>query len=332
MRGDANTRSDGRPGDGRPGDGRRSDGRAGRYHPDETEEREAGEGREVSAHRVCVIGTVTVDGEAVTKRQAAILSILALSPGRPVDTSTLISAVWRERVPDSARASLQNQITRLRRRFGSDLIRSGRPGYELVATTDVEQFEQLVTDGSAEQKLSQKRAVLGAALEIFVGRPFSGLDDDPGAEAEQARLEALRDQASECLARAHLAAGDHVAAIDQLRDLVETSVYDEVRWELLMRAQVGAGRPAEAIATFSRLSGLLERDLGTSPCEELVALKNAIVAGEFRGGAIGAADVVDLRSRSSRAPGGPGCGGSEPIRERARCARHRIQRTIGGAS
>lgn len=297
------------------------------------------------APRVRVFGAVEVDGRAVTRRQAALLSALALAPGSVVGSEELISAVWPVRVPDTARASLQNQVARLRAEFGRDLIRSDRRGYELVASTDVVLFDRLVATDLRGLEASRRLAVLAEALELYRGRPFGALEDNPAADAESARLEAVRGETWERLARGLMAAGAHDEAVAELERLVESTPFDERRWELLMRAEVEAGRPARALAAFVRVERLLAAELATAPCERLVLLRDAIATGRAPtpGPAASPADAavptgdddgrrrIDLRDVSGpeRTVGGT-CGGA-PTRLRSRCAQ-RTQRTTGGAS
>ncbi len=298
------------------------------------------------APRVRVFGAVEVDGRAVTRRQAALLSALALAPGSVVGSEELISAVWPVRVPDTARASLQNQVARLRAEFGRDLIRSDRRGYELVASTDVVLFDRLVATDLRGLEPSRRLAVLAEALELYRGRPFGALEDNPAADAESARLEAVRGETWERLARGLMAAEAHDEAVAELERLVESTPFDERRWELLMRAEVEAGRPARALAAFVRVERLLAAELATAPCERLVLLRDAIATGRHApapGRAASPADPtvpsgdddgvrrIDLRGAPGPEPAVGGTCGGAPTRLRSRCAQ-RTQRTTGGAS
>src|SRR3546814_5020932 len=92
----------------------------------------------------------TVACEPVTARQRAILAALVLHRRRALTTELLIDAVWSDDVPRAARQSLQNQITRLRRRFGADLVVTDGTGYRLGWATDVGRFDLLATTWLAQ--------------------------------------------------------------------------------------------------------------------------------------------------------------------------------------
>ncbi len=88
--------------------------------------------------RVSVLGATTVDGAVLTERQRPLVAALALhrDPVAPMDL--LVEAVWSHEAPDTDRQSLQNQVTRLRRRFGPTLIETAPGGYRLGVATDAE--------------------------------------------------------------------------------------------------------------------------------------------------------------------------------------------------
>ena len=68
---------------------------------------------------------------AITAREWAILDVLARNGGRVVARFELLESAWGEST-DSASSSLEVLIARLRRKLGSDLIRTIRgEGYAL---------------------------------------------------------------------------------------------------------------------------------------------------------------------------------------------------------
>src|SRR3546814_8208547 len=111
---------------------------------------------------VTVLGPTTVAGEPVTARQRAILAALVLHRRRALTTELLIDAVWSDDVPRAARQSLQNQITRLRRRFGADLVVTDGTGYRLGWATDVGRF-----DLRSEEHTSELQSLMRISYAVF---------------------------------------------------------------------------------------------------------------------------------------------------------------------
>lgn len=286
--------------------------------------------------RVRVLGAVAIDGEPVTRSQAAIVCALALDPAEVVGIDRLLDAVWPTDVPASARSSLQNQMARLRKRFGDGLVETCRGGYRLRATTDAQCFEELVVAGRAEATAPcDAVTLLTRAVSLWNGLPFDALVDHPGADCEATRLVAMRNDAEECLAAARISMGDHEAVVRRLEVLVEIEPYRERRWELLMTALARAGRASEALAAYGRMTGRLSADLGAAPSRHLVRLRELIASGSAASSPVSARE--EHRDREERPDAGDlhieRCGGPIAIRQRARCdIRYGIHRTSGGAA
>lgn len=286
-----------------------------------------GPGRIEEAPRVCVLGPTTVDGEVVTRSQRAIVSTLALRPGDAFSAEQLMAAVWLEDVPASARSSLQNQLARLRRSFGDGLIETATLGYTLLGSTDVRAFEAAAASGCAPGVAPQDAVrQLSRAVALWGGPPFEALLEHPEADCEARRLVIMRQQVDESLAAARINSGDPDTAIVELEVLVTADPYRERRWELLMRALDAAGRSGEAVAAHERMSRRLGEDLGATPSQYMMGLRDLITDGSPLGPAMAG------RGRAGRVSSTAGCGGPVPIRRRARCGdSYRTQRTWGGA-
>ena len=83
------------------------------------------------------IEVTTADGTvAVLGRQGALLAILAARPGAVRSADQLVDGLWDERLPDDPSNALQGVVSRLRSRFGGDLIESRASGYRLAVPPD----------------------------------------------------------------------------------------------------------------------------------------------------------------------------------------------------
>lgn len=236
-----------------------------------------------STHRglVFVSGPACIDGERLTGRQRAIVSALAFHRETGCTTEVLVDAVWAGQAPKAARQSLQNQITRLRRRFGSELIQTEHDGYRIQAEVDVERFERGVAapvDGPVDPA---SVPVLEVALGEWHGVPYADLTEFVPAEAERNRLIDLHARAQEQLVVARMVMGDHARAAAELTALVTEDPYRERRWRLLVLANHLAGRHADALATYDRAVARFATDLRARPSAVLTSLRDRIAEGEM---------------------------------------------------
>lgn len=230
---------------------------------------------------VRVSGGACIDGERLTGRQRAIVATLALHGDAGCSTEVLVDAVWAGRAPKAARQSLQNQITRLRRRYGADLIKTDHDGYRLQAEVDVVAFERRLV-GHLDGPVSPASvSALDAALANWHGTPYDDLVDFIPAEAERNRLLDLHARAQEQAIVARMAAGDHARAASDLAALVAEDPYRERRWRLLVLANHLAGRHADALAAYDRAVVRFADDLRARPSAVLTSMRDRIAEGEL---------------------------------------------------
>ncbi|GAA2931336.1 AfsR/SARP family transcriptional regulator [Streptomyces mexicanus] len=207
-------------------------------------------------------------------RLRALLTALALRPGRLVPADVLIDEVWGDAPPQDAPAALQALIGRLRRALGKDAVRSASGGYGLAAQrddVDLFVFERLVRDGVAALDGGDAPAAaraLDAALALWHGPALTDLPDRTAA----ARPEALLLQARRARAAAALRLGRAQDVVPELVELTAAHPYDEPLHCLLIRALRDTGRGADALAAYERARRALADGLGTDPGPELRAL------------------------------------------------------------
>jgi predicted ATPase/DNA-binding SARP family transcriptional activator len=232
---------------------------------------------EVVRHvEIGVLGPAVVatnDGPAAisSRRERALLAVLALEQGRFVEQEVLVDAVFGDAPPVRPRHALATLVLRLRERLGPDTVETAQGGYRLDAThvtVDAVTFAQAVKSGAG----------LRAAMRLWRGRPFVDLDGWPRAEPARVRLEELHDHAEELLAAQDLRAGDAGSLVGELEALVAAAPFRERRWVLLIEALYAAGRQADALAAFKRARRLLIEELGVEPGPELVAANQAVLA------------------------------------------------------
>ncbi|MGW7258893.1 BTAD domain-containing putative transcriptional regulator [Streptomyces sp. NPDC054834] len=231
--------------------------------------------------RYRVLGTTQVlrpDGTSVPvggARLRALLTVLALRPGRTVPVGVLVDEVWDGDSPADATAALQALVGRLRRALGADAVASAEGGYRLAATPDdidLHRFERLTGEGLralADGDAAKAATVLDDALALWHG---PALADLPDRTAETARCDNRRLDALRARHTAALALGHAEGALPELTALCDTHPLDEPLQTLRLRALRDAGRTAEALAAYEDVRQLLAERLGSDPGPELRAL------------------------------------------------------------
>ncbi|MGZ9930654.1 AfsR/SARP family transcriptional regulator [Streptomyces sp. NC-S4] len=205
-------------------------------------------------------------------RLRALLTALALRPGRVVPARLLVAEVWDGDPPADAVAALQALVARLRRALGHTAVRSAEGGYQLAAEredVDLYRFERLVRAAGRAPDPAEAAALYEEALALWRGPALADLPD-PAAEA--ARWEAVRMDARRGRLAAALAMGEAERCLPELTALCAQQPLDEPLHILRIRALRDAGRPAEALAAYDSLRRELSDRLGTDPGPELRAL------------------------------------------------------------
>ncbi|MGW3955958.1 AfsR/SARP family transcriptional regulator, partial [Streptomyces sp. NPDC004752] len=208
-------------------------------------------------------------------RLRALLTALALRPGRTAPVSLLVDEVWGADPPADATGALQALVGRLRRALGAEAIASAEGGYRLATAADdidLHRFERLTGDGLralADGDPQKAAAVLDDALALWQGPPLADLPDHT---ADAARLAARRLDALRARHTAALALGHAEQALPELTALCDGHPLDEPLQALRLRALRDAGRTAEALAAYETVRRLLADRLGSDPGPELRAL------------------------------------------------------------
>ncbi|MFK8911207.1 BTAD domain-containing putative transcriptional regulator, partial [Streptomyces sp. YS-3] len=203
----------------------------------------------------------------------ALLTALLLAPGGSVPLARLETALWGERPPTTARASLHNHLLRLRRSLGEETrIRAVAGGMLLDledGELDTRAFDAHLDAARAarvEQDWDGVVREADAALALWRGTPleeFPALAEDQGARVGQ--WQESRVQALEWRCDAELRRGRHDVLLPQLSRLVVEFPLREAFHVQLMRALHRGGRRPEALAAYHRLRRTLIDELGVEP-------------------------------------------------------------------
>ncbi|MFI0817556.1 AfsR/SARP family transcriptional regulator [Streptomyces sp. NPDC021115] len=251
---------------------------------------------------------------------STLLALLLVHAPTVVKRDFLIEELWAGRPVKDPVNALHLHIAKLRGLLGRDsgLLQTRKGlGYRMGLSADMldaTRFARLAAEGN--DHLDQGRpgdaaVVLQEALRLWRGPALEGAGDSVAIAGERARLQELRLVASEHLAEARLAQGQHVALVPELKALVAEHPLRESLRGLLMRALYGAGQQAEALEVFNATRGVLRDALGVSPSPPLRALHAALLAQDtlvLNAPRRGLAATPPPEPRNAPSPVGPGSG------------------------
>jgi hypothetical protein len=108
----------------------------------------------------------------------ALLAALLLRAGQALSVDQLLDDLWGERPPPTAKGSLQNMVSALRKLLGELLLRTQPPGYLLEVErdeVDLFRFERLLKEAQDEAEGAERVARLREALALWRGPPRADL-------------------------------------------------------------------------------------------------------------------------------------------------------------
>src|SRR5690242_4872084 len=242
--------------------------------------------------RFGLLGTMAVwteGGRLVPVPEAKVRALLAdllIRTGRPVPADRLIDDLWGDNLPVHPASALQLKVSRLRQALenaeagGGELVTFRSPGYLLRIdgdAVDEHRFAALVERAGAAEDLRDRAGLLADALALWRGPPLADFADAMFAQPAIARLEEQRLVALEEQAEVRLALGEHSLLTGELGELVAAHPLRERLRAAHMLALYRAGRPAEAVDSYSELRGRLADDLGLDPGPGVAALFQSIL-------------------------------------------------------
>lgn len=228
-------------------------------------------------------------------RQRALLAVLVLRAGTPVGRDQLVRSVWGTDGAVNSTNLVQVYVSKLRRLLDPDRVPRASGGvltrvntsYRLVVApeqTDLGRFQRLCAEARALRSAGATAAAeraLARALDGWQDPPLTGLDG-PLFDTERERLTEIRLGAVEEHAELALQTATPAETTGMIASLVALTAehpYRERLWALLMTALYRAGRQADALAAFRRVSRRLAEDLGLTPGPELRAVQEAVLSG-----------------------------------------------------
>lgn len=223
------------------------------------------------------------------QRQQIVLASLTLEPGRVVSVGRLMTAVYGERLPGSARAQVQICVSALRRLLAAhgrpDAIATRHQGYALEIPddeVDLQRYDELVAAARAAGKSGSREEAIAAyrqALRMWRGAALDGLDSAL-LQTVADRLAERRLTANEDCIEFELDLGRHRDLIAELTGLVAAHPLRERLRGQLMLALYRSGRQAEALESYRSARRALIDELGLEPSEWLQQLERSILSSD----------------------------------------------------
>ncbi len=208
----------------------------------------------------------------------SLLACMLVRPGQLLPTENLIDELWGDNPPSTANNLVSIYVHRLKKLIGDAdgrVLIYRAPGYMLrvePGDLDLQHFESLAAEGTDALAAGQpERAaeLLAQALGLWRGRLLADVQQTPLLSTPADRLPELWITTTELCIEADLACGRALQAIPELRGLVVEHPLRERLWALLMQALEEAGRPAEALETYSQARKVISDELGVDPGSEL---------------------------------------------------------------
>ncbi|KAA6220852.1 SARP family transcriptional regulator [Streptomyces albofaciens JCM 4342] len=275
------------------------------------------------------ISVATGSGELALgpAKRRSVLALLLLQPNTTVPLEQLIDSLWEDEPPEHARTVVQGHVSRLRatlagggaEAYGIELATHGsayllRLPEELI---DAHRFGELVALARPEAAPGDAVPLLREALGLWRGPALTGTVTSPPFAAAAHALEEQRLTATEALARAHSALGEHEQAAAVLYTAAVNNPLREGMVADLMQALFRTGRQSDAMEWYHRTRRLLDEELGVGPgarlkraYEEILRAEGAEGGGKSGGGraqarTAGNAAQADPRVPAQAAPRAP---------------------------
>jgi DNA-binding SARP family transcriptional activator/tetratricopeptide (TPR) repeat protein len=216
-------------------------------------------------------------------RVQVVLAVLLLEAGRPVPVHRLISALWGDDPPATARSQVQICVSTLRRELTGTgaVIATQSAGYVLripEGSLDLWRFHDLcaAAEGLALRQPAEAAGLYRQALALWRGEACESVESHVVAQAA-IRLNEEHWTALERCMDLELQLGRHQQVAGELAQIVAAEPLRERPRAQLMLALYRSGRQAEALEVYRAGRQALVEELGTDPGKELRALEQAIL-------------------------------------------------------
>jgi adenylate cyclase len=212
-----------------------------------------------------------------SKKNRALLTVLALSPHLSASRDRLANLLWGDRDDEHARSSLRQSLAILRKELvEAEALLISEETISLVAErtrVDVLEFLQLV---KASDAVSLQRAAELYQDELLSGFavPDSAFDD--WLSDKRQKMRELVEEVLIKLTTLSLATGEQARATAAAQRLLALDPLCEVACRALMQIHASQGQTTQALRLYETQSDRLNHELGVNPEPETVKLYESI--------------------------------------------------------
>ncbi len=243
---------------------------------------------------------IVLDGRTMKvpgRRLAALVTILALSPGASIPVDVVVDRLWGEQLPCRAKPTLHTYIARLRRSLGHNTVETLPSGYRLRIEpdqVDAIRLANLLREAECQRDDTRKRTMLETAAGLWRDVPFAGVAAPDWLTGEATRLTELHLSAIEQRIDLDLAAGRYGGLLTELQELTARYPLREPLWVRLLKVLRLNGRTAQALESYEQVRTIVADELGVDPAPALQQEFALLVAPRTAQPAA----CLDVRSRS----------------------------------
>ena len=235
--------------------------------------------------RVSVGSRVIEQDDWHLRKAAALVKLLALSPGHRLHREQIMDLLWPELGTKAASNNLRQVLYAARRildpAVGSRYLASREGSLALCPGGDIWVDADVFEVAAQTARRVGEPSAYEAALDLYAGDllpedRYEGWADGRRRELRGAYLSLLFG-----LASAHEKRGDHGSAVEALLRAVSEDPVREDAHVGLMRLYALSGRKAEALRQYDELQNTVSRELGVEPSASSRALREEIATGRF---------------------------------------------------
>jgi len=222
-------------------------------------------------------GRVRIDGTParLSGREFELMAAIA-QRREPTPRARLAAMLWPDLDEFSARNALSVCLHRLRSHLGrEDAIERAAEGYRLHVDSFVDLWEierAAVSLRSRDRLRDAERALLGRAWERLCGERAGALEHCEWFEPIGKRMDELRTAFAHRLGEDALERGDPDAALAYVVDVIGYDPCDEPAREVAIRAHLANGDHAAALRSYRQYRDVLKTELQVEPSAALTAL------------------------------------------------------------